>query len=199
MVFPVFALGTSFESATDFILPDTSGLAPLELPAELTAFSQAPRNVPSEDSISRFNAAMEKPEIYNAPAAPKTPATPEAPESPRRFFANSLVVVEPQMLEEDPVEPKVVADKPVVAAKQETVVAATKPEVAVVAEKHAVVDQPKMTSEKKPVVIAVDKPVVEAIAPVAAEPVIANKPIVVVAEKPEVADEHHNDCKTKHD
>ena len=86
MVFPI-----SFDSATPALpMPDTSGLAPLELPAvffEKTVPQQseqtvAPKQMPSDDAIRRFQAAMSSPSqaMGTVPTAPKQiiPTVPQA-------------------------------------------------------------------------------------------------------------------------
>ena len=188
MVFPVFALGSPCESVPDFILPDTSGLAPLELPAEFTMFSRQPEAAPSESAISRFKSAMEsaeKPDVKDA-------AMPEASSQPledRRFFANTIVSVEPRIMETEVESPVAVEKKPTfpvaepdafVAPKQfadivekPVMAPAEKPEVAAAA---VTVEPAKpksvAVSPEKPVEVSVDKPVV------------AEKPVAVPAEKP---------------
>lgn len=76
MVFPI-----SFDSATPVLpMPDTSGLAPLELPAvffERTAprqfeQSQTPIQMPSDESIRRFQTAMGTP-LPNEETVPTIP------------------------------------------------------------------------------------------------------------------------------
>ncbi|MBR4476402.1 MAG: hypothetical protein IKO87_02550, partial [Kiritimatiellae bacterium] len=194
MVFPVFALGSPCESVPDFILPDTSGLAPLELPAEFTAFSRKPQTAPSESAISRFQNAMESAEKPHAEAVAKPLDAPH-PSEDRRFFANTIVSVEPHIIEtqvEAPVavESKpvvVVPEKPVAVTPEKTIVLPDdKPAVVVTVERPAelVVDKPAApVAPETPVLVerpdevVVDKPIVS---------VIAEKPVIVPTEKPEV-------------
>lgn len=195
MVFPVFALGSPCESVPDFILPDTSGLTPLELPAEFTAFSRKPQTAPSESAISRFQNAMESAEKPHAEAVAKPLDAPH-PSEDRRFFANTIVSVEPHIIETQVEAPVAVESKPVVVAPEKPVAVTPEKTIVLPDDKSAVV-----VTVERPAELVVDKPA----APVAPETpvlverpdevvvdkpivsVIAEKPVIVPTEKPEVA------------
>lgn len=168
MVFPVFALGSPCESVPDFILPDTSGLTPLELPAEFTAFSRKPQTAPLESAISRFQNAMESAEKPYAEAVAKPLDAPH-PSEDRRFFANTIVSVEPHIIETD-VETSIAVEK-----KPTFVVA--EPVTFVASNQVSDVEGKTVAIESKPVVVAPEKPVA----------VTLEKPIVLQDDKPAVA------------
>ena len=173
MVFPVFALGSPCGSVPDFILPVTSGLAPLELPAEFTAFSRQPHTAPSESAISRFQTAMESAEKPYAEAVAKPLDAPHSSED-RRFFANTIVSVEPRIIETQVEAPVAVESKPVVVAPE----------------------KPVTVTFEKPIVLQDDKPEVPVVVERPAIPVVVEKPTVavpvdgptvVVVDKPKIA------------
>lgn len=208
MVFPVFALGSPCESVPDFILPDTSGLTPLELPAEFTAFSRKSQTAPSESAISRFQTAMESAEKPHAEAVAKPLDAPH-PSEDRRFFANTIVSVEPRIIETQVEAPVAVEKKPTfvvaepvtfvasnqvadvegktVAIESKPVVVAPEKPVAVTPEKPIVLPDDKsavVVTVERPAELVVDKPA----APVAPEtPVLVERPDEVVVDKPIVS------------
>lgn len=214
MVFPVFALGSPCESVPDFILPDTSGLTPLELPAEFTAFSRKPQTAPSESAISRFQTAMESAEKPYAEAVAKPLDAPH-PSEDRRFFANTIVSVEPRIIETQVEAPVAVESKPVVVVPEKPVAVTPEKTIVLPDDKSAVVvtverpaelvvdkpaapvatEKPVVVTQEKPIVVLDDKPEVPVLVERPAEvvvdkpivSVIAEKPVIVPSEKPEVA------------
>ncbi|MBQ4385423.1 MAG: hypothetical protein II823_05830 [Kiritimatiellae bacterium] len=201
-------MGSPCGSVPDFILPDTSGLTPLELPAEFTAFSRKPQTAPSESAISRFQNAMESAEKPCAEAVAKPLDAPH-PSEDRRFFANTIVSVEPHIIETQVEAPVAVEKKPTfvvaepvtfVASNQvadvegKTVAVEPKP-VVVVPEKPVAVTPEKtivLPDDKSAVVVTVERPaelvVDKPAAPVAPEtPVLVERPDEVVVDKPIVS------------
>lgn len=199
MVFPVFALGSPCESVPDFILPDTSGLTPLELPAEFTAFSRKPQTAPSESAISRFQNAMESAEKPHAEAVAKSLDAPH-PSEDRRFFANTIVSVEPHIIETQVEAPVAVEKKPTFVVAEPVTFVASNQVADVEGKTVAIESKPVVVAPEKPVTVTFEKPIVlpddksavvvtverpaELVVDKPAAPVATEKPVVVTQENP---------------
>ncbi|MBR4252652.1 MAG: hypothetical protein IKQ15_10215, partial [Kiritimatiellae bacterium] len=85
-MFTPISIDSSFLSLSADLLPDTSGLTPLTLPADLLSDHTPPRQQPSPEAIRRFQSALASdtpsPRQILSSLLPSTPSTPPAPTPP---------------------------------------------------------------------------------------------------------------------